>query len=468
MHWSRSGQLVTNLKGEVKMGKKKKKKRSFFIYKLLLIILILVFLTGVLVACFPGLLFGAGSGFPGALDEHYPESDSNSILQRYSTETVNIALLGFDRSAARDKQYSIYRPDTILIAAINFRSGQVSLVNIPRDSYVKIHGTETGDKINHSYMHGYYRAGEDEDPHESGLKTTLLTIMDFLGGVPLHGYVVLDMDGAEAIVDSIGGIYYDVDVEVRCDFGRGRLLVDEGYQLLDGRQFMDYVRNRAGFQGGERGRTERQQKITLAFFDQMRQVENIPKIPRLYRAVSANAETELNLAQVIALGFFGLRINLEESETEVFSGSGQLSDRGGQNIWYLVIDEEERVNIIEKIFGVAVEKRSQMTLPGPVNIETEKPDPEPVPEEIDEEAEEPAGEEPINEEEPEEVQEEEPKEDEPKEDEPKEEEAEPEEEHKDPKDPQDPEDFEDPDQPEEPDETEETEEPGEPEATEGI
>ncbi len=409
------------------MSRKNHKKRRFSFFKLALVALILILAAGALLAYFPVLLFSP----PAVAAEEGPEAEGGigDISSLLRGETVNIALLGFDGAVSPDKEQNIYRPDTILIAAINFRSGQVSLVSIPRDSYVKIHGTDIYDKINHSFMYGHYRAGEGENRYESGIETTLRTVVDFLGGIPLHGYVVVDLKGAESIIDSIGGIYYDVEVEVRDDFGRGRLLVEEGYQRLDGKKFMDYVRNRAGFQGGERGRTERQQDIMIALLDQFKEPANIPRIPGLYRAVKDNTDTELSFSQVLALGLLGLRVNPDQIETAVFSGSGQLSYRDGQNIWYLVIDEQERVNIIERIFGAQVAQRSQLTLPGPVTPEPEEPEPEPEPE-------------PTPDPEPE-IDEEEEK-DEPDPDQPEENgEKEPEEEEKEPGDPEDPEEEED-------------------------
>ncbi len=350
------------------MGRKKKKKRGFPFFKIALVALILVLAAGAVISFLPALLFAA------------PPLTSAAGSGSRGGETVNIALLGFDGSVSPDKDQNIYRPDTILIAAFNFRSGDVSLVSIPRDSYVRIHGTDTYDKINHSFAHGHYRAAEGENRYRSGVDTTLKTVVDFLGGVPLHGHVIVDIKGVETIIDSIGGIDYDVEVEVRDEFGQGRLLVEKGYQRLDGRQFMDYVRNRAGFQGGERGRTERQQNILIALFEQFKKPPNIIRIPTFYRVFMNNVETDLNLPQLLGLGLFGLRVDPGEIETAVFSGSGQLSYRDGRNIWYLVIDELDRVSIIERIFGVTVEQRTRPTLPGPEAPEPEDPEPEPVPE----------------------------------------------------------------------------------------
>ncbi len=368
------------------MGRKKAKKRRFSVLKLALAALIILLVAGAVISFFPALLFTSAAVTT--------DAGSGSGAGVLSGDTVNIALLGFDGTVSPDREQNIYRPDTILVAAFNFRSGDISMVSIPRDSYVKIHGTDTYDKINHSFMYGHYRAGEGENRYRSGVDTTLKTVVDFLGGVPLHGHIVVDIKGAESIIDSIGGIYYDVEEEVRDEFGRGRLLVEEGYQRLDGSQFMDYLRNRAGFQGGERGRTERQQDIMIALFEQFKQPANIPRIPILYGAVRENVNTDLSLPQLLGLGLFGLRVTPAEIDTAVFSGSGQLSYRDGQNIWYLVVDESDRVSTIENIFGVTVEQRSMPALPGPVTTEPEDPEPEPEPEPEEEKKEDPDPEQP--------------------------------------------------------------------------
>jgi len=163
---------------------------------------------------------------------------------------------------------------------------------------------------------------------------------------------------------------------VRCSCAKGGLLVEEGYQLLDGEKFMHYVRNRAGHQGGETGRINRQQQIMIALFDQLKSPAGITRIPALYRAFNDNVKTELNLPRITALGIGALRVDLSEIDTYVFSGRGQLSYRGGQNIWYLVIDEAERVKIIKEVFGVDLDERPQKSLPGPVAPEPEEPEPD--------------------------------------------------------------------------------------------
>ena len=329
------------------------------------------------------------------------------VVTGYSTEAlgdmdrVNLVLLGFDRNEARDKGNTLFRPAVILVASIDMRRAQVSMVSIPRDSYVKIHGRDTYDKINHSYMYGYYGAAENEDPDLSGIKTTLLTVQDFLGGVPLHGYLAVDMDGAAEIIDAVGGVYLDVPEDIRSNYGRGSVQITKGYQLLNGKQILQYSRNRADYLGGERGRTFRQQEVLIALFKKMASIEGLPKMPHLINAVKANIKTDLTMPRLSALGILGLRIDRQEIISRVFGGEGKLSSTSGQNIYYLVVDQENRIKIIEEVFGITVGRQSIPELPGPIVEEPEfvpeievEPEPEtlPEPDPVEEPIHEPEGE----------------------------------------------------------------------------
>lgn len=354
------------------------KNRNKSVYIIIILALILLFAT---VLAPPALMYYSAYN-SNSID--VPENGSilpinsgdyiSRLTEQLGGDKINILLLGLDEDQKRQERGDLCRPDTIMVASFKFYPAEVSLVNIPRDSYVKIYdpqGREKYDKINHSYMYGYRRAESNQDPHESGLEYILNTIRDFLGGVPIHGYVVLDMEDAETIVDSMGGLYYDVEVEVRSHLGQGRLLVEKGEQHLDGKKLMDYVRNRAQHQGGESERIARQQDIMIALFKQFKQDGRLMELPGFYRAVSKNIETNLSVSQIGAMGILGMRVDPEEINTYLFTGRGQLSYQNDQNIWYLVIDEEERVHIIREVFGVYVEKRPQLTLPGPFYPEPE-------------------------------------------------------------------------------------------------
>jgi len=355
--------------------KKRKKRRNSFLKKLLLSLLMLSFTSLLLIGFFPESVFTAN-----------PVVSSAERVNYLKGNTFNVLLLGFDRSADREQQMSLFRPDTIMIAAVDFAAKKVSLASIPRDSYVKISGSDIYDKINHSYMYGYNRKSEGEDRHQGGVETVIRTVEDFLGGIPIHAYLIVDMDGAREIVDAVGGVVINVENDVRSNYGRGDILVAAGSRRLDGAAFMQYVRSRADNLGGERGRTERQQKALIALFSRLLSPKGLVSLPSFYRAVDSNIETSLNTLQIMALGLFGLRLDYDKVEGYIFAGQGKLSNRDGRNIYYLVIDEEYRLDIIGRVFNLKVERLSQPYLPGPVASEpSPEEEPEFIPEPITEE-----------------------------------------------------------------------------------
>ncbi len=315
----------------------------------------------------------------------------SEIAKNFDKEIINFVIFGFDRTAAREKEGSSFRPDTIMIASVNFRTNNINLVSIPRDTYVMINDLNFYDKINHSYVHGFQRIDVTER-HESGQKTLIRTVQDFLGGVPLHYYINLDIIALREIVDAVGGIHYDVEHQVRNYGGRGRVVIEPGYQLLNGYQYMHYVRFR--YVGGDFARIDRQQDILIETFEQVRDTGKLSSIPKIIRALSQNIDTNISASQMASLALYGMEINRNDFNNYRFEGFDQYAPRNGLNIYYMVPDEENRLEVIKKVFGVDVPRREQINLSGrpltptpaptrPVNqspVREPEPEPAPIPE----------------------------------------------------------------------------------------
>lgn len=288
--------------------------------------------------------------------------ENGEIARNFDKDVINFALLGFDRTASRDRIYRLYRPDTILVASVNFRSGKINLLSIPRDSYVLIDGTSCYDKINHSFMYGHEARGlKEEERYDHGIKTVLKTVEDLLGGVPLHYYLTVDMDGVVEIVDKLGGIEYDVDLNIYET--NGRLMVPKGKKVLNGADYLMYARYRGV--GGDVGRAERQQKLLIATFQQLKKAGKLVKLPQVYKSLTETVHTNLNLNQIAALALYGNEVDAADIKAHVMPGFGQWGPQGNLDIAFWVINEKERVKVIEEVFGVTVPERSQITLPGP-------------------------------------------------------------------------------------------------------
>src|SRR5690625_1321803 len=166
-----------------------------------------------------------------------------------ATEPINVLLLGID---AIENQKG--RSDAIMIMQLQPKDDAMTIVSIPRDARTEIIGKGFEDKINHAYAFG-------------GPDMAVATVENFLN-IDLDYYVTINMDGLVELVDELGTITVDNDVEWsdnKYDFPLGRL-------EMDGDKTEAFVRMRKKDVEGDFGRTKSQQKRS-----EERRVENACK-----------------------------------------------------------------------------------------------------------------------------------------------------------------------------------------------
>ena len=285
-------------------------------------------------------------------NEEY-EWDAESYFNR---NIVNIALLGFDGSEARDDRYSVYRTDTIKVASINFDDETINIIDIPRDIYTQIGPTPTLDKINHSFYFGWQYGGglTDAERHQMGIEYTLKSISNVLGGIPLNYYVAVDMDAVVTLVDSLGGVRFDMPFDLYTT--KNKLVAAKGEQLLDGYQYLWFLRTRAI--GGDVGRVQRQTDLLKATLTHIRSEGLVKNIPTLYNSYEEVIDTNLTTQQIIGLAMYASDLTNEDINSHTISGKGQSSD----GIYYMVMDQQLRADIIKAVFGIDFALQPQQTL----------------------------------------------------------------------------------------------------------
>src|SRR5699024_4856649 len=102
-------------------------------------------------------------------------------------------------------------------------------------------GTE--DKINHAYAFG-------------GADMSIQTVENFLD-IELDYFVRINMEGLKELVDEIGTITIDNEIE----WNDGTYNFTKGPIEMDGDKTLAYVRMRKQDSAGDFGRTERQRKV---------------------------------------------------------------------------------------------------------------------------------------------------------------------------------------------------------------
>lgn len=277
-------------------------------------------------------------------------AEQGELLMQADTDfmqnRVNILLVGFDESPERDEsgndvyrdEKNNFRSDVLMLAAVNFGENALHLISIPRDTYTPIYGTRGRYKINAAFAKGGAAEGE-------GFLYAKKTV-EMLMGVPIDYYAGVNMAGMKALVDAMGGVDYDVDVEIKLN---GRVL-KTGYQHLDGQQVLDYCRARKGI-STDVGRNDRQQRMLVAIFTKLKEQDMLYSLPKLFSAVKDDLYTNLSAAQVAALAAFGLRLPVDGIRRSTLEGE-YISNV--YNASYYVLSNKKLVRLVKEEFGITI------------------------------------------------------------------------------------------------------------------
>jgi len=266
------GQTVENRKNYTHTKKKKKKSIGRKIFRaLLLIILIAAIAVAVLVKKNGGGLKGMVTTIVG--------SSSETVK---NLEDITFLVLGKSQNMT----------DTILIAKYSPKNQTASLVSIPRDTYVgKNKETATAyDKINARY------AG-------SGI-SGVLSAVNNLTGLNIQYFAVVDTKALRDFVDAIGGIDFDVPIDMDYDDSSQNLHIHlkAGMQHLDGEQAENVVRFRhnndgssypAEYGDNDIGRMKTQRAFMVEVLKQAVSISNITKISDVLKIVEEEVETNV-------------------------------------------------------------------------------------------------------------------------------------------------------------------------------
>ncbi len=286
---------------------------------------------------------GSGEPTPSPTQTLSPEEQLSLLADpNFMKDRVNILLTGIDYAPEREGRND-FRTDTIMMFSVNFATGRVDILSVPRDSYADIAFTDKRYKINGAYMSAGGADGQ-------GYECLMQTVSDTIGGIPVNYYVAVEMQAVKDIVDILGGVWYEVDYEIDMN---GRHL-DKGYQLLDGQAVLDYCRARKGITSGtDIDRIDRQQRLLMEVFKQVKQANMLTEMPQIYNTMKEKIDTNLTFEQIAALAFFALDLD-PSTELSRYALKGEYMQ--AYNATYYVLDHHITAGIIQQIFGQDVSK----------------------------------------------------------------------------------------------------------------
>lgn len=226
--------------------------------------------------------------------------------------------------------------DTIIVGKVDTVQHKMDFVSIPRDTLVNISWNIR--KINAVYWGTVNSGGVGID----GLREQVKNLLGF----DVDCYAVIDLDVFIDTVDALGGIYFDVPVNMDYeDAGQNLYIhVKSGYQLLDGEQAMGVVRFRSGYANGDLGRVEMQQQFLKAAASQFITLGNIPNISKVTQILSSGMDTNLSAANIA----FFLRQALQCKSEDINFYTMPNSPDMVQNLSYTFVELYDWLDMINE------------------------------------------------------------------------------------------------------------------------
>lgn len=175
--------------------------------------------------------------------------------------------------------------DTIMVGRLDVVHKTLNVVNIPRDTLVNIGYNKKN--INYIYP-ACVNTGED------AIASLCEAISDMLG-FNVDNYIVVDLQAAEELVDCIGGVDFNVPLDMVYDDPAQDLHIDikAGMQTLNGEDAVKVFRYREGYANADIGRISVQQDLLKAIAKQLLTLGNVPNIGEIIDIVENHTETDL-------------------------------------------------------------------------------------------------------------------------------------------------------------------------------
>lgn len=304
---------------KLKKGKNKKRKNKKYTFLKTLLILILLIIVSIIGYFIYGTIKNGG-GTQGLVATAMGQTQE----EIENLEPFSALLLGSSQNMT----------DTIMIFKYNPKTQQAYLISIPRDTYTgynKANATAS-DKINCLYLNG--------DAERT------LNAVNRVTGLDLEYYVVVDTEALRALVDAIGGVYFDVPIDMKYTDKKQNLYINlkAGYQLLDGDKAEQVVRFRHNQDGtsydfeygdNDTGRMKTQRNFLKAVMKQTLTPTNILKIGDFIDIAQTYVKTNIPINVMKKYIAPAVKFNVDNLETGTIPGVNEKCN----GVWVFIANK---------------------------------------------------------------------------------------------------------------------------------
>lgn len=234
--------------------------------------------------------------------------------------------------------------DTIMVFKYNPQTQQAYLISVPRDTFIgdDKNSARAADKINSVYQGKY--------PEKT------LAAVNKVTGLDLKYYVLVDTQALKALVDAIGGVYFDVPIDMKYTDKKQGLYINlkAGYQLLDGNKAEQVVRFRHNQDGtsysyeygdNDTGRMKTQRNFLKAVVKQTLKPGNILKIDTFIYITQTYVKTNIPIDVIKQYIAPAVDFNVDNLETGTIPGINEKCN----GAWIFVVNNSKTKTYLTKM-----------------------------------------------------------------------------------------------------------------------
>ncbi len=263
---------------------------------------------------------------------------------------INILLLGVDSRDMKNIQGS--GADAIMILSIKEETGEVKLISVYRDTYLKMGENDSYNKITDANRIG-------------GPKMTIQALNQAMD-MNISKFVVVNFKAVADLVDQVGGITVDVQdfeipqlnkytIQTAENIGKKdyKLVEKAGEQTLEGVQAVSYGRIRKGV-GDDFKRTERMRTVLTKVFDKVKKM-SFGELNDLLDLLLPQAQTNLGNSDMLGLAARLTNFKIEESIGWPYDITGGMID----GVSYVFPDNlaDNTTKLHQEVFGQRITNR---------------------------------------------------------------------------------------------------------------
>ena len=315
-----------------KRKNKKKKENIFgkFIKKIIFTIVILIIILG---ALFYISVEKNGGGIQGVLCTIFGQS----VEDIANLEPINILLLGVS------EDISTKLTDTIILCSYNPQKQTASMLSIPRDTFVgkNKENAKGSDKINSLYTKGVDKT---------------IAAVEKITDVDIDYYFVVNTNALIEIVDIIGGIQFDVPIDMKYDDPTQDLHIDlkAGMQKINGEKAEQLLRFRhnndgssypANYGDNDFGRMRTQRTFINETIIQTIDIKNIFKANKIIKTVFKYVDTNMEKKDLYRYIPAVAGFDMETIVNEQLPGVSEKCN----SLWFFIYDKNKTKTVLNNL-----------------------------------------------------------------------------------------------------------------------